>query len=169
MVPRLRARLGLPGASTANPADVGAPEGWTICRGFSPTVVPRPDDWPPEVRVTGYWWPARPTGWQPPDELLDFLDAGAPPVFIGFGSMVPPRPGWLTEVIGAAVERAGVRAVVQTGWAGLAPSGDDILPIGDVPHDWLFPRMAVVVHHAGAGTTASWPGWSGSSRRSVPR
>jgi UDP:flavonoid glycosyltransferase YjiC (YdhE family) len=48
-----------------------------------------------------------------------------------------------------------VRAVVQSGWAELEPVGDDILLVGDVPHDWLFPRTAAVVHHAGAGTTGA--------------
>jgi UDP:flavonoid glycosyltransferase YjiC (YdhE family) len=48
-----------------------------------------------------------------------------------------------------------VRAVVQAGWAGLAAAGDDVLAIDTVPHDWLFPRTAAVVHHAGAGTTGA--------------
>ncbi|MEU1229845.1 glycosyltransferase [Streptomyces sp. NPDC005828] len=62
----------------------------------------------------------------------------------------------LGELVGAAVRRAGVRAVVQAGWAGLVgPDSDDVLAVGDVPHDWLFPRTAAVVHHAGAGTTAA--------------
>jgi sterol 3beta-glucosyltransferase len=75
-------------------------------------------------------------------------------VFIGFGSMTPHHER-LHDVVAAAVGRAGVRAVVQSGWAGLAPAGDDILLVGDVPHDWLFPRTAAVVHHAGAGTTGA--------------
>jgi UDP:flavonoid glycosyltransferase YjiC (YdhE family) len=72
--------------------------------------------------------------------------------------MAPPEPAgaWLTEVVAAAVKQARFRAVVQAGWAGLGPfDDDDILPVGDVPHDWLFPRMAAVVHHAGAGTTGA--------------
>jgi UDP:flavonoid glycosyltransferase YjiC (YdhE family) len=111
------------------------------------------------VRVTGYWWPARPTEWEPPADLLDFLDAGPAPVFVGFGSMTgspaTSATDRLTEVVAAAVARAGVRAVVQQGWAGLAPLGDDILLVGEMPHDWLFPRVAAVVHHAGAGTTGA--------------
>jgi UDP:flavonoid glycosyltransferase YjiC (YdhE family) len=153
VLPPLRARLGLPPAG--NPAETNPAAGWPICHGFSPAVVPRPDDWPAEVRVTGYWWPARPAGWQPPAELVDFLAAGSAPVFVGFGSMTPSRPDELTRVVAAAVGRAGVRAVVQGGWAGLAPLGDDILLVGDVPHVWLLPRTAAVVHHAGAGTTAA--------------
>jgi UDP:flavonoid glycosyltransferase YjiC (YdhE family) len=144
---RLRARLDLPAAET--PAD-----DWPICHGFSPAVVPRPADWPATVHVTGYWWPARPPDWQPPDLLADFLAAGPPPVFVGFGSMTPEHER-LPDVVAAAVKRAGVRAVVQSGWAGLGPAGDDILVVGDLPHDWLFPRTAAVVHHAGAGTTAA--------------
>jgi sterol 3beta-glucosyltransferase len=61
----------------------------------------------------------------------------------------------LSDVVAAAVRRAGVRAVVQSGWAELGAAGDDVLLVGDLPHDWLFPRTAAVVHHAGAGTTAA--------------
>jgi UDP:flavonoid glycosyltransferase YjiC (YdhE family) len=75
-------------------------------------------------------------------------------VFIGFGSMVGGRAD-LPELVAQAVERAGVRAVVQQGWAGLAPDDGDIFLVGNIPHEYLFPRMAAVVHHAGAGTTAA--------------
>jgi sterol 3beta-glucosyltransferase len=88
-------------------------------------------------------------------ELVEFLQAGPPPVFVGFGSMAPSQGESLDDIVSSAVQRAGVRAVVQAGWAGLAASGDNILPVGDVPHDWLFPQMAAVVHHAGAGTTGA--------------
>ena len=75
-------------------------------------------------------------------------------MFVGFGSMIPTHER-LHDVVAVAVQRAGVRAVVQSGWAELGPAGDDILLVGDLPHDWLFPRMAAVVHHAGAGTTGA--------------
>ncbi|MFF5078419.1 glycosyltransferase [Actinoplanes sp. NPDC000266] len=127
---------------------------WPIFHGYSPAVVPRPADWPASVRVTGYWWPASPPGWRPPRELADFLQAGPPPVFIGFGSMTP-EPERLSALVAAAVENAGVRAVVQAGWAGLGAGGENILSVGDVPHEWLFPQVAAVVHHAGAGTTGA--------------
>ncbi|MFI7597914.1 glycosyltransferase [Actinoplanes sp. NPDC049681] len=142
---RLRARLDLP----PGPADDGV-----VCHGYSPTVVPRPADWPENVQVTGYWWPARKPGWRPPDRLADFLETGPPPVFVGFGSMTPERER-LQETVATAVRRCGVRAVVQSGWGGLEPVGDDMLLVGDVPHEWLFPRTAAVVHHAGAGTTGA--------------
>ncbi|GAA2787159.1 glycosyltransferase [Streptomyces showdoensis] len=160
-VTRLRTRLGLPtGPGTATGAGTGA---WAdtgglrppVFHGYSPLVLPRPDDWPTGVGVSGYWWPARPDGWRPPAELADFLQAGPPPVFLGFGSMAPGEGERLGDLVTAAVRRAGVRAVVQAGWAGLHALGPDVLPIGDVPHDWLFPRTAAVVHHAGAGTTGA--------------
>lgn len=109
-----------------------------VFHGFSPAVVPRPRDWPPELSIAGYWWPAVPAGWQPPPALLDFLDAGPPPVYLGFGS----NGGADSAMIAEAAREADVRVLLQ----------DDI---GDVPHEWLFPRMAAVVHHCGAGTTAA--------------
>ncbi|MER5207442.1 glycosyltransferase [Streptomyces sp. NPDC002825] len=150
-VARLRDRLGLPADTPSSAADLRP-----AFHGYSPLVVPRPGDWPSGVEVTGYWWPARPEHWQPPAELVDFLKAGPPPVFLGFGSMAPGEGERLGELAAAAVKRAGVRAVVQAGWAELSAGyGPDILAVGDVPHDWLFPRTAAVVHHAGAGTTGA--------------
>ncbi|HZZ45255.1 MAG TPA: glycosyltransferase [Pseudonocardia sp.] len=151
----LRARLGVPASASGGPADAGPPRGWPICHGFSPSVLPRPADWPDHVSVTGYWWPARPDHWQPPDEVIEFLRAGPAPVFFGFGSMDPDQAARLNDIVAASTEQAGVRAVVQSGWAGLNPRGDDILMVDDLPHDWLFPQMAAVVHHAGAGTTGA--------------
>jgi UDP:flavonoid glycosyltransferase YjiC (YdhE family) len=147
---RLRTMLDLP-AAAHGPTP---PDDWLICHGFSPAVVPRPADWPERVHVTGYWWPARPPQWRPPDLLVDFLAAGPRPVFVGFGSMMPATER-LQDVVACAVKRAGVRAVVQSGWAELGSANDDILLVGDLPHDWLFPQTAAVVHHAGAGTTGA--------------
>ncbi|MFF0559421.1 glycosyltransferase [Streptomyces sp. NPDC004266] len=149
-VTRLRDRLGLPAGTSSAPGDIRP-----VFHGYSPLVVPRPADWPSGVDVTGYWWSARPDHWHPPADLVDFLQAGPPPVFIGFGSMAAGRGERLSELVAAAVRRAGVRAVVQAGWAELDGYGDDVLAVGDVPHDWLFPRTAAVVHHAGAGTTGA--------------
>jgi UDP:flavonoid glycosyltransferase YjiC (YdhE family) len=106
--------------------------------------------------VTGYWWPARPAGWSPPAELVDFLAAGPRPVFIGFGSMAPGHGSRLADPVLAAIRRAGVRAVVQAGWSGLdVGADDDVITVRELPHDWLFPQVAAVVHHSGAGTTAA--------------
>jgi sterol 3beta-glucosyltransferase len=158
----VRRELGLPrrGIREALSGEPGDSR-WPVFYGFSPAVVPRPADWPDGCQVTGYWWPQRPTGWSPPAELEEFLDLGPPPVFFGLGSLTPVDPEGFIELATAAGRQAGVRQVIQAGQTGLAPaaagrprSGDSIV-IGDVPHDWLFPRMAAVVHHAGGGTMAA--------------
>ena len=138
--------------------------GWPVLYGFSPHVVPRPTDWREGLDLAGYWWSPPPVAeWTPPAELEAFLRAGPPPVFIGFGSRNADASE-LGAVLADARRYAGVRMVVQAGWAGLRGEagaaensgiGDDVITIGDVPHEWLFPRMAAVVHHGGAGTTAA--------------
>ncbi len=128
---------------------------------YSPRVCPKPADWPERFVVTGYWFLERPTGWQPPAALLDFLAAGPPPVYIGFGSMSGSRSGELVTVAVEALKRSGRRGILARGWGGLPagvvnqPLTDDIFVVEAVPHDWLFPQMAAVVHHGGAGTTAA--------------
>ena len=117
--------------------------------------MPRPADWPAHLQVTGYWWPSEPDNWSPPAQLVDFLQAGPPPVFVGLGSTATARGPELSNVIGSALRATGTRAVVQSGWAGLHLTGDDILMVDELPHSWLFPRVAAVVHHCGAGTTAA--------------
>ncbi|WP_433330488.1 glycosyltransferase [Spirillospora sp. CA-294931] len=118
---------------------------------FSPSVVPRPLDWPSHVHETGYWFLDEPS-WEPPAELAAFLDAGPPPVYAGFGSMVPKDRKVTDLAVRAALRLAGVRGIVQ---GDPADSDDDVLAVNDVPHAWLFPRTAAVVHHGGAGTTAA--------------
>lgn len=124
---------------------------------YSPTIVPKPRDWPAEHVVTGYWFLPESPGWQPREELAAFLAAGPPPVYIGFGSMVDRDPHALTEMLLTAVRRNKLRAVLSSGWADLMPKSlpDGVFVLSDVPHAWLFPRMAAVVHHGGAGTTAA--------------
>lgn len=137
---------------------------WPILYGYSPTVLPRPADWRPGLEVNGYWWPPRPIGWQPPDDVVAFLADGPPPVFVGFGSLLTGRAQAerTSEVVLDALRSTGARGIVQAGWAGLSASGADVLTIGDIPHDWLFERVAAVVHHCGAGTAA------GGLRAGVP-
>ncbi|WP_060905845.1 glycosyltransferase [Streptomyces scabiei] len=125
-----------------------------VLHGFSPRVVPRPGDWRAGLDVTGYWWPYDGEDLLPA-ALLDFLDAGPPPVFVGLGSATVPDAGRMSGEIVRALRAAGLRGVVQRGWGGLRGEGEDMFTVGEVPHSLLFPRMAAVVHHAGAGTTAA--------------
>lgn len=143
--------LGLP------PAKQQPPVVATTLYGYSEQLVPRPPDWPDDVVITGSWFLDAEAGWEPPVELVRFLEAGEPPVYVGFGSMPSGDPAAVTRVVVDALRAAGVRGVVASGFGGLerADAGDDIFAIDAAPHSWLFPRMAAVVHHGGAGTTAA--------------
>ncbi len=153
-----RRDLGLPKASARLLRRQRTRAQWPVLHGYSPAIAARPADWRAGLDVVGYWWPAAPSaGWRPPSELTDFLDAGPAPVFVGFGStMVSARDAErLSLVIRDGLRRAGVRGLIQAGWARLGVTDDDVLTIGEIPHEWLFPRMAAVAHHCGAGTVAA--------------
>jgi sterol 3beta-glucosyltransferase len=150
----LRSDLGLPPLSMRALRRRQAQSAWPVHCGFSPTVVPRPADWRPGVEVVGYWWPPEAGDWEPTAELADFLAAGPPPVFVGFGSLGTDGER-LGTLVPEALRAAGVRGVIQAGWGGLVAGGDDMLSIGEAPHEWLFPRMAAVVHAAGAGVVGA--------------
>ncbi|PRY00909.1 glycosyltransferase [Allonocardiopsis opalescens] len=123
-----------------------------VLAAFSPTLVPRPMGWKRHVHITGFWFHDAPDDYRPSPELAAFLAAGPPPVYVGFGSMVPPEG--MAETVREGVRRAGVRAIIL-GDPREQPSDDQFHVVSDVPHNWLFPRVAAVVHHGGAGTTAA--------------
>jgi UDP:flavonoid glycosyltransferase YjiC (YdhE family) len=125
--------------------------------GYSPSVVPKPANWSDRIQITGYWFLDQASDWQPSPVLLDFLAAGLPPVYVGFGSMSGEDAAQLTQIILGALKHTGQRGVLLTGWGGIAQTElpDDVFLLSSVPHDWLFPQMAAVVHHGGAGTTAA--------------
>ncbi|MEU5432850.1 glycosyltransferase [Streptomyces sp. NPDC020719] len=129
--------------------------GQRVLHGYTSTLLPHDAALPDGQTCVGYWWPVRDSGWQPDERLADFLAAGPSPVYFGFGSVSPGDAERLSAVIDETVRGLGVRAVVQAGWQGLDVSGDDVLTIGECPHDWLFPRMAALVHHAGPGTVGA--------------
>jgi len=149
--PWRRDSLGLAPLSTRGPMHEARREGRPVLACFSPSVVPRPRDWPRYVHVTGYWFLDEPS-WRPPAELAQFLASGPPPVYVGFGSMVPKDPDMTDRIVRTALRLAGVRGIVH---GDPSTSDDDVLAVRDVPHSWLFPQMAAVVHHGGAGTTAA--------------
>ncbi len=149
-------KLGLPPLPFGGPAARIRKNAPTVL-GYSSAVVPPPADWPSGVRATGYWFLDAPDGWQPPAGLTAFLDSGPKPVFVGFGSMPDADVRKTTQLIVDAVQMSGVRCVLQRGWSGLGSEQlpGTVLPVDSIPHSWLFPRMAAVVHHGGAGTTAA--------------
>ena len=127
-----------------------------ICA-VSPSVIPRPNDWDDDTHMTGYWFLDEGSDWQPDPALAAFLDAGEPPVYIGFGSMTTKHPDRLAREIVEGVRRAGIRAILATGWGGLAEVNvpDSVHVIEGAPHSALFKHVSAVVHHGGAGTTAA--------------
>lgn len=149
--------LGLPPLSAAWPYYRRGGQPVPVLCGYSPLVVTPPPDWPPQVHTTGYWFLNGQPGWQPPAALVDFLAAGPPPVYIGFGSMIGADAEALADTALAALARTGRRGLLLTGWGGIARRSvpDTVFVIDSAPHDWLFPQVAAVVHHGGAGTTAA--------------
>ncbi len=127
--------------------------------GFSPVVVPPPADWPAWAHVTGYWFPATAQLWEVPPGLEEFLAAGDPPVCVGFSSLRLAEARSFTEVVVGALRRVGRRGVLLEGWGALAipPElrGSDLFVTPAVPHEYLFERVAAVVHPGGAGTSAA--------------
>ncbi|AJT66541.1 hypothetical protein T261_4904 [Streptomyces lydicus] len=179
----LRTRLGLPPASPRTVRRRAEAADRPVLHGFSEVLVPRPADWRPSLDIVGNWWPWHAPDAQLPAQVEDFLSAGPPPVFIGFGSMASGEGERLSDLAVRALRRAKVRGILQSGWANLStqphPQGpnspddsynspispaspaspnfndSDILTIGEVPHALLYPRMSAVVHHCGAGTAAA--------------
>jgi UDP:flavonoid glycosyltransferase YjiC (YdhE family) len=130
--------------------------GEPVLYGYSPAVIPPPPDWGPENHVTGYWFPEPDPAWRPPPGLAAFLESGPPPVFVGFGSMPGrDREGAAAKVL-EALSLAGQRGVIlESSAMGGRGLPDSVYAIDRAPYEWLFPRMAAVVHHGGAGTTGS--------------
>lgn len=149
--------LGLPAAPFAGPYNAPCLRDQPVLYGFSPAVIAPPPDWDMRTHVTGYWFLDAEEDWSPPPALADFLENGPPPVYIGFGSMISRDPAGTAALVLQALAHSGQRALLAAGWGGLhqAELPDNVLMLEAAPHAWLFPRMAAVVHHGGAGTTAA--------------
>jgi sterol 3beta-glucosyltransferase len=142
--------LGLRGRPTAN-------AGQPVLYGFSRHVVPLAEVGRRQRHVTGYWFSGEAMAFQPSPALTSFFAHDEPVVSLGFGSMASEKPEAVTALVLDAVEQARVRAVLLSGWGGLAKSAasERVHVAEALPHDWLFPRVAAVVHHGGAGTTGA--------------
>ncbi len=148
-------------SNNASQTQVSATQPIPVIHAYSKAVSSRPNDWPLHASISGYWFlpnaPSEQSPWQPNQELEQFLSAGQPPVYFGFGSMASSDTQKTSELILAAIEKTGIRAVISTGWGGIdsVQQSSNIHVLDYAPHDWLFPKMAAVVHHGGAGTTAA--------------
>jgi sterol 3beta-glucosyltransferase len=124
----------------------------------SPALFPPPPDWEQRYHLCGFLnIPEQKDTWQMPESLKEFLEAGDPPVYITFGSMIAsdPNPREITKLLIEAVRLAGCRAIIQSNWdeLGELPEFKDIYRIINAPHHHIFPNCAVVIHHGGAGTS----------------
>jgi sterol 3beta-glucosyltransferase len=148
------------------PEDFGCPFGKQNTKTL-PTVIscsnfvfPRPKDWSEYVTSTGYWFLDEASDWKPSNNLLEFFHKGKPPVYFGFGSMgdAASLADQTTEVVIKALKRSGQRGIFATGLNGMSRIEnipEEIFILDSAPHSWLFPQVAAVVHHGGAGTTAA--------------
>ena len=152
-----RKELGVGKMSFFPPMEKQHKEGLPFLYGYSPSVIPRPAGWPETRATCGYWFLEDTSPWQPDARLATFLEAGPPPVYVGFGSMASADSQIMTRVILDGIQRAGQRVLLSGGWGGFHVEDlpESVMPIGFVPHDWLFPRVALAIHHGGAGTAAA--------------
>jgi UDP:flavonoid glycosyltransferase YjiC (YdhE family) len=123
-----------------------------VLYGFSRHLVQRPADWPAGHQICGHW-PMAPGDWKPPQDLLEFLAAGPPPIYLGLGAAASfIRQRGLTAIVAAI---AGRRTVFFPGWSRIDASmlPENFFVVGNTPHAWLFPQTSVVIHHGGAGTS----------------
>jgi UDP:flavonoid glycosyltransferase YjiC (YdhE family) len=129
----------------------------TYC--WSPALIPKPRDWGSHISIAGFYFLNLASNYTPTPDLQAFLDAGPPPVYVGFGSIVLDDPNAMTELIFNAVRKTGQRVLLSKGWGGMGADQlhipDGVFMLGNVPHDWLFKHVSCVVHHGGAGTTAA--------------
>jgi sterol 3beta-glucosyltransferase len=124
-------------------------------RAYSPAVVTSDSAAGGSRQATGYWFLESPLDPQPPEELRRFIDQGAPPVCVGFGSMDTADPAAMRELIVQALDgRRGV-LVGDIHSDGAAELPGSVFAVGAIDHGWLFERCAAAVHHGGAGTTAA--------------
>ncbi|XP_019264597.1 PREDICTED: sterol 3-beta-glucosyltransferase UGT80B1 isoform X2 [Nicotiana attenuata] len=125
---------------------------------WSPHVVPKPKDWGPLVDVVGYCFLNLGSNYQPPEEFIKWIQNGSKPVYIGFGSMPLEDSPKTTDIILEALKNTGQRGIIDRGWGDLGTFQEipeNVFLLTECPHDWLFPQCSAVVHHGGAGTTAT--------------
>jgi sterol 3beta-glucosyltransferase len=151
----IRKQLDLSASSFWGPYKRLQSQKFPVLYGYSPSIIPPAPDWAANTHVTGFWVLDEPSDWEPPQDLLDFLDAGSAPIYIGFGSMSSRNPEETANLVLSALSETKQRAIMLSGWNGLRKNDlpSSVFMVDSVPFSWLFPKMAAVVHHGGAGTT----------------
>jgi sterol 3beta-glucosyltransferase len=143
------------------PADYGCPfERHTDRRhpaivSCSHFIFPRPTDWNENIHQNGYWFLEEQDEYIPPMELVDFLNNGEKPIYIGFGSMgIGENTEKISKIILEGLAMTGKRAIIS-GLGNHQNFPDTIQKIDNIPHSWLFSKVSAVCHHGGAGTSAA--------------
>jgi sterol 3beta-glucosyltransferase len=145
-------------ASFTPASQLQAQSGMPIIYGYSEHLFSRAKQWGDNIHITGSWTLEEPQ-WTPPLDLVQFIKSGKPPLYVGFGSIKDVKKFQETiNIVVKALELANQRAVIVMGWNNF--NFKQIFPknvflIDKAPHSWLFPQMAAVTHHGGAGTTAA--------------
>jgi UDP:flavonoid glycosyltransferase YjiC (YdhE family) len=114
--------------------------------------------WDADYHFTGFWDEPSPAAWEPPADLVGFLEAGPPPFVLAMGSMVTFDTRRLAAVLDEAIVRVGGRAVVVEGWSSFPRSEDSqgrLYVAKEIPYEWLFDKACCVIHHGGSGTLAA--------------
>jgi sterol 3beta-glucosyltransferase len=133
--------------------------GQLVLNGYSELLFSHSKEWSSNIHTTGSWIIDTEPDFLPPTELENFINCDEAPVYIGFGSMKDPHS--FNRTLAVIIEALGItkqRAVVGLGWT--TNNYKEKLPgniflIDSIPHTWLFPKMKMVIHHGGAGTTAT--------------
>jgi sterol 3beta-glucosyltransferase len=151
----IRKQLDLPASSFWGPYKRLQSQKSPVIYGYSPSIIPPAPDWDANTNVTGFWFLDEPSDWKPQQDLLDFIEAGSPPIYIGFGSMSSRNPENTANLVLSALSETKQRAIMLSGWNGLRKNNlpSSVFMVDSVPFSWLFPKMAAIVHHGGAGTT----------------
>lgn len=108
----------------------------TYC--WSPSLVPKPADWPAYIDVSGFFFLDLATNYQPPDDLVQFLKSGDPPIYIGFGSITGHDSKRILEVVLEALKMTDYRALLLGFDVDNVKLPNNVLKIDNCPHDWLF-------------------------------
>ncbi|NDJ60490.1 MAG: glycosyltransferase family 1 protein [Chloroflexi bacterium] len=139
-------------------SDFVAPDGGPvpIMQAISPLVLPD-TEWDAHIHNVGFWFLDAADDYTPDSALAQFLEAGDPPVYIGFGSMASTDPEKTTRLVIDALVASGERGLLVSGWGGISAADlpEHVYRIAGAPHSWLLPRVKALVHHGGAGTTAA--------------
>ena len=159
-VATFRTQVGLPADPTPTARKLSR-SGALELQAYSRSLVPSLNDYGPRRPLVGLPVPTpelrRELGDAPVDRRLDrWLADGEPPVYVGMGSMPIADPTATLDMVTTVTRRLGLRAVVSAGWSRLATSESaEVLVVGAVDHDALFPRCRAAVHHGGIGTTTA--------------